>query len=92
MARRITDKRKVTFKCFAPTARSVAVAGDFTNWEAAPIALRKQADGTWVKTVSLPPGCYQYKFIVDNQWQEDTQCSERVPNPFGTCNSVRVVE
>jgi len=92
MARQITDKRKITFKCFAPTAKSVAVAGDFTNWEAAPIALRKQPDGTWVKTVSLPPGKYQYRFIVDDQWQDDPQCPERVPNPFGTCNCVRVVD
>lgn len=92
MAKQIKDKRKVTFKCFAPTAKSVAVAGDFTNWEAAPIPLRKQPDGTWAKTVTLPPGKYEYRFKVDGQWQDDPECTERVPNPFGTYNCVRVVE
>jgi len=31
-------------------------------------------------------------FIVDGNWVQDMLCSEMVPNPFGTLNSVIVVE
>ncbi len=41
--------------------------------------------------MDLPPGTHQYRFIVDCQWCEDPACTLRVPNPYGTQNSVRKV-
>jgi len=44
----------------------VKIAGEFNSWT--PESLEKQEDGSWVKKLSLQPGKYQYKFIVDGEW------------------------
>ncbi|MCX7872760.1 MAG: isoamylase early set domain-containing protein [Verrucomicrobiae bacterium] len=79
------------FSYTAPGALSVLLAGDFTHWQANPIPMKKQADGTWKAMVKLVPGTYHYRFIVDGEWRDDPECTLRVPNPFGQENCVRVV-
>ncbi len=86
-----TLKQKVTFSLRAPQARTVQLAGDFTGWRESPIALQKQQDGVWKKTVSLPPGTYEYRLLVDGQWTDDPQCATKRPNPFGSQNCVCAV-
>ena len=86
----IISKQKQTFSFNAPTAASVLLAGDFTQWQKHSIALRKQADGTWKATTSLSPGTYHYRFLVDGEWRDDPACM-RVENPFGSQDAVRVV-
>jgi 1,4-alpha-glucan branching enzyme len=84
-------KQKVTFSVVAPQAQSVQVAGDFTDWQEAPIELKKFKDGVWKTTVSLEPGEYQYRFLVDGQWQDDPNCLLHNPNAFGGQNCICVV-
>ena len=86
-----TLKQKVTFSYLAPGARSVQLAGDFTDWEQAPVALRKAKDGVWKKTLALPPGAHEYRLLVDGQWVDDPQCTSRRPNAFGSENCVCLV-
>jgi 1,4-alpha-glucan branching enzyme len=81
-------KQKHTFSFKAPTAHKVLLAGDFTRWLKSPIPLRKQPDGVWIATTSLPPGTYHYRFVVDGEWQDDPECNVRVQNQFGTQNDV----
>lgn len=81
-------KHKQTFSFKAPTAQSVLLVGDFTQWLKEPIALHKEVDGIWKGTAWLAPGTYHYRFLVDNEWCDDPQCKVRVPNPFGTQNDV----
>ena len=50
------------------------------------------APAPWKIAIHLLPGRYEYNFVVDGNWVEDMLCSEMVPNPFGTRNSVIVVE
>jgi hypothetical protein len=38
--------------------------------------------------LALPPGLYQYKFVVDGQWLPDPNAHAFAPNGFGTVNSV----
>lgn len=83
--------QKQTFALAAPDADSVLLAGDFTDWQQRPLALKKDRSGVWKRTVSLPPGTYQYRFIVDGEWRDDPECATRVPNPFGSQNMVRDV-
>jgi len=83
--------KKESFTFFAPSAEIVMLAGDFTEWEHSPIALKKQKDGTWKATVALQPGEHQYRFLVDGQWQDDQECAERRPNGFGQQNCIRIV-
>jgi 1,4-alpha-glucan branching enzyme len=87
MATQKTSKQKVTFSYAAPQARSVLLAGDFTGWQQAPLSLKKDKTGVWKKTVSLAPGSYQYRLLVDGEWQDDPQCLNRQPNQFGGENS-----
>jgi 1,4-alpha-glucan branching enzyme len=84
-------KEKVTFSYSAPAANSVSLAGDFTNWEEAPIRLKKDRGGVWKKTISLQPGRYEYRLLVDGKWRDDPQCASRHPNQFGGENCVCIV-
>ncbi len=79
------------FELEAPQASTVLLAGDFTGWEKTPIALNKEGNGRWKATISLAPGTYQYRFMVDGNWTDDPQAPARVYNPFGTANCVREV-
>jgi 1,4-alpha-glucan branching enzyme len=84
-------KEKVTFSFTAPEARSVLLAGDFTGWQEAPLELKKSKDGVWKKTISLAPGRYEYRLLVDGQWQDDPTCREHQPNQFGGSNCICTV-
>jgi 1,4-alpha-glucan branching enzyme len=91
MAKPKTPKQKITFTYAAPEAQSVLLAGDFTGWQQAPLSLKKDKAGTWKKTVSLEPGRYEYRLLVDGEWRDDPQCPNRQPNQFGGENCVCVV-
>lgn len=84
-------KQKVTFSLIAPEAESVQVVGEFTDWEQEPLDLKKFKGGVWKRTVSLEPGEYEYRLLVDGQWQDDPNCPLRQPNGFGSQNCVCVV-
>jgi DnaK suppressor protein len=75
----------------APNARTVAVTGNFCDWVQDSHPLSHRPDGTWLTTLNLPPGRYEYRFVVDGNWQDDPTCSERIPNRFGTENCVLYV-
>lgn len=85
------ERKKVDFELFAPEAHEVKLAADFTDWDDSPEEMRRLKSGKWKKTVNLPEGAYQYRFIVDGQWQDDPQADLSEPNSFGTRNNVCVV-
>jgi 1,4-alpha-glucan branching enzyme len=59
-----------TFTYTDPAAQSVSVAGEFNNWEGAPMS--RDEGGTWSKTIPLKPGHYGYKLIVNgSDWVFD---------------------
>jgi 1,4-alpha-glucan branching enzyme len=91
MARRNTSAKKQTFSITAPGAMSVMLAGDFTQWQEKAIPMQKEAGGVWKASVELASGNYNYRFIVDGQWRDDSECTLRVANPYGTQNAVRQV-
>lgn len=71
---------------------SVQLVGDFTHWQKSPISLQKAEGGIWRTKVTLPPGTYHYRFLVDGQWRDDPECTIRVGNPYGSQDSVRRVD
>ena len=83
--------KKETFQLIEPAAEDVLLVGDFTNWEENPILLKRERDGIWKAVVPLRPGNYEYRFIVDGNWRDDTKCVQRRANAFGTANCVREV-
>lgn len=91
MKQRTTTKKKQEFGLTAPAAASVLLVGDFTHWQEKPVSLKKQPDGRWATAVSLTPGTYHYRFLVDGQWCDDPGCALVVSNPYGTHDAVRQV-
>lgn len=83
--------RLVGFHLHAPSAESVVLAADFTNWEKSAVSMTRRADGFWLTCLPLAPGNYAYRFVVDGQWCDDPSCLQHVPNPFGTTNAVITV-
>src|SRR5258708_4455920 len=81
-------EKKVTFEYYVPSADQVLSAGDFNGWEPSRTPLKKERDGRWKTTLTLPAGRYQYRFLVDGSWQNDQKPMECAPNPFGTWNCV----
>lgn len=75
----------------APGAISVQLVGDFTHWQKSPIQLEEVGKGIWQTGVSLEPGTYHYRFLVDGQWRDDPDCTLRIANPFGSKNMIREV-
>ena len=84
--------KRVRFSIDAPGAATVLLSGDFTSWEARARRMRRVRRGgrTFATSLPLAPGTYEYKFLIDGQWVDDPK-AERVPNSFGTMNSVRHV-
>jgi len=79
----------VTFVFVAPTARSVALAGDFNDWDAARVLMRREASGLWTVDVPLTPGRYRYVFVVDGRrFVADPSAPRAVGDDFGTPTSV----
>jgi 1,4-alpha-glucan branching enzyme len=92
MASKAGGSKKQSFRLKAPDAVSVLLVGDFTNWKHESIPMKKGKDGIWTTSLDLPSGRYHYRFIVDNEWTDDPECTLRVPNPFGGQNMVRHVD
>jgi hypothetical protein len=74
------------------SAKEVSLSGDFNEWSKTSHRMQKHGD-RWSITIYLPPGRYQYQFIID--------AKTSVPDPggildedtgFGTKNSVVIVE
>ena len=82
----------VIFKCHAPPGTEVHVAGTFNRWDPTAIRLGDRGKGLYATTVRLPVGRYEYKFIMNGSWRNGPDSVTQVPNPFGTTNSVLVVE
>jgi len=70
--------------------RRASLAGSFNGWK--PTQMRRQKNGAFVVIVAVPPGTYEYKFIVDDQWAVDPDNNVWAVNPFGTINSILSVE
>ena len=83
-----TQKGKITFKLEASEAKEAILVGDFNSWDVKKHRMKKDNKGRWIKTVTLAPGRYEYKFLVDGQWQNDPENDQIVPNSFGTLNNI----
>jgi len=88
--RRVSDG--IQFALEAPAAAEVVVTGEFTNWSRQGVSLaRDDHDGLWKATVEIPPGEYEYRFIVDGVWIRDPNNRDYTRNEFGQENSLLVV-
>ena len=82
------DSSRVCLGLTHATAQEVCIAGSFNDWHPSVTPMVRLDDGKWAKELALPPGRYEYRFVVDGQWVDDPAATELIPNPFGTPNSV----
>lgn len=85
-------RRLVTFTYDDPSATAVSVVGSFNGWSPDTHRLQKAADGHWEVTLSLAPGRYSYRFLIDQKKHVlDPSTSMTEPDGYGGKNSVVVV-
>lgn len=85
-------KEGVVFSYYDPVAKSVQLVGDFSKWKPLEdLMVQQKENKIWKGMVSLKPGKYQYKFIVDGEWRIDPYNSEVVTSDIGVNNSSVVV-
>jgi len=82
----------VQFLLEAPTARSVAVAGDFTDWQPSFTLEDLDGDGVWSGRIPVNPGVHGYMFLVDDtEWTTDPNAGRYQDDGFGNRNAVLAV-
>jgi len=79
---------KVSFVVLDLGAKHVSLSGEFNGWSPNATLMKRHEDGHWETTVTLAPGRYEYKFVVDGHWLPDPLAHEHVWNQHGTLNSV----
>jgi hypothetical protein len=85
-----TRQLPVQFVLIESDARSVALVGDFNNWDPRATALAQTGeDGVWSVVVPLPPGRHRYAFVVNGgRWVPDARAPRTLEDDFGLPNSV----
>jgi len=70
--------------------QTVAIAGDFNQWNSQSNCLEdRDGDGTWTTTLKLPPGRYEYMFVIDGEkWIPDPNANRFVKDGFGNKNAI----
>ncbi len=81
----------VRFAFHHPAARHVCISGSFNDWNPSATPLVCLGGGRWLRLVWLPPGRHEYLFVADGVWVSDPHAIVRVPNVYGTTNSVVAV-
>lgn len=83
----------VVFVTLYPRAGTVAIAGDFNNWQPATTPMQRVGEtGVWQAKMKLPHGTYRYRLVVDGQWQQDPYNERSELNPYGEYNSILEVK
>jgi 1,4-alpha-glucan branching enzyme len=71
-----------------PGAQAVSIAGSFNDWHPSVTPMIRLSGSQWAKELSLAPGRYEYRLVVDGEWVDDPAATELIPNPFGSANAV----
>jgi len=89
------ELRSVEFR-YTPVISGVAnvfLAGTFNDWNDSKTRMTDaDNDGTYTVSLLLAEGTYQYKFVVDGNWQQDPDNPETADDGFGGQNSILTVD
>ena len=84
------DEVEVTFEWpkGEQTTESVAVSGDFTQWQATPMKLNKKK--VFSLKLRLPKdGQYQFRYLINgSEWENDPAADDYIANSFGSDNGL----
>jgi len=84
----LAGERRVVLSYHHFMGQELQIAGDFNDWIPDHRVETRTFNGTVQKVLKIPPGAYQYRVIIDGEWQEDPVNPIRVPNDMGGTNSV----
>jgi chromosome partitioning protein len=89
------ELREVVVEFRDDAANDVRIAGDFNGWMPDRDVQSEVADDggirVWRKHLRLPPGTYEYRYVVDGEWCADPRNPDRIATSLGPPNSVLVV-
>ncbi len=87
-----TRTKKTSFQVEWPEANTVAVVGNFNEWDADATPMKKNRSGVWKADLVLDEGNYEFRYLVNGQeWRNDEEAAA-TPNVFGSYNSAFSVE
>jgi hypothetical protein len=82
----------VQFVLVASDARSVALVGDFNDWDPTATPLHLTSGGAWSVALHLPPGRHRYAFVVDGvRWIADPAAPPAPDDDYASPGSVVTV-
>jgi 1,4-alpha-glucan branching enzyme len=85
--------KPVRFELMADPGSAVFVAGSFNGWNPRYAQMTDEnGSGLYSLTMYLPPGSYEYKFVINGVWTADPGCPQWTANPLGSLNSLLTVE
>lgn len=86
------SRRRFTFRWEDEPGKIVAVAGSFNDWQPDKPLIDRDGNGVYTAVLMLEPGYYEYKFVINGEWQLDKNNPKFKPNDIGSLNSVLIVE
>ena len=86
------DQQQVTLSFVNLDCDDIQIAGDFNDWQPDHGVETRVVNGVLQKVLSVKPGAYQYRLIVDGKWQEDPDNPLQVTNNYGEINSLLRVQ
>ena len=81
---------RITFELPASMwADHIFLTGDFNNWADSDLPMRQSRDGIWRASLDLRAGrFYEFRYIVDGNWQTDYHADGFSSNRYGSHNSI----
>jgi chromosome partitioning protein len=84
--------REVVVRFKDAAAGDVRIAGDFNGWVpdrgVRSLIASEGQTRVWTNVLTLEPGTYQYRYVVDGEWREDPANPQSAPGPTGQPNSI----
>ncbi len=77
----------VRVKFIHQMATKVCIVGAFNDWRPEVTPMISLGDGRWIKELVLPPGVYEYQWVVDGKWMPHPPASKTTANRLGRVNS-----
>lgn len=87
------DEAEVTFEFSRDNVTSVALVGEFTDWQPVKMPFNKKLKVFRTKVRLPKEGRFHFRYLLDEKdWENDAEADEYLPNDFGTVNSVVVTQ
>ena len=88
---------RVTFKLDTgemDDPKKVFLVGEFNDWAVEVTRMRRVKDAIFSVSLELPLGTmYQFRYLIDgSRWENDDAADNYLPSPYGSDNSVVVID